>query len=778
MANTPAWSAPRSGLLGDTGAVNASAQVNQLLGTHASSEIYYGNMILQPDGTGGAISGRLLNAYDIDQPFTMSGTSIGRVAIPLMVSGTGSDMIVSLCSDSGGAPGSVITQTRVPATWINQLSAVTSASVVQSAVNGAFAAQIAPNYTGSPLATAQFNKFYMASVVTTNWPYPTSKNLGPGTGPTSCYYGDYFIQMGGYVSSTFLDNVFTIGFDTTGHILSTVPQPSLPQATDGTAGCVVSVDASGNATVVFAGGATASGTLTNAVYTASFDPTTGNIGAWSTQQNLPGTNQYFGMAAYNGYVYTVGGANGTINNTTVLYAQVQNGQITTWTATTPLPVGQGFNYVAACAGYLFVFGGSILSNINTCYYAAINADGTLGGWRIGPTLPVSPALFNGNPAIVAGTYGIIGNGSGTLFTLGVTANGPDLAWQEQNFSIGGNFFAGVNVQPGVWRYYGLYASFYSTMLVSLYATISVPLPASGLTNGATYHVLIQSPSKDLNNGLALAFDQGTVFPGNPKYSYRVKGSPTWTSSVGGSIPLAVYDNSNNSTSSSGAIGNNHVLHTWEDNGARISTLVHSTTPDSRLLGVLDATSQPGPVLNSNPTFTAGTAPWGGNNGTLAQSSAFTHGNLPFSARFTPNGTSSQGYIESELISIALQQQYTAACWFYSPTGYSNCEILINWYNASGSSGGFISSTTGATTSVAAGTWTALTVTGYPPTTAVYGTVGVYERGTPPASAVFYASAVTLQNTQGPQVSSVAQIDYSGGFNSGNSWPPTGVTVLA
>lgn len=774
MTATPAWSAARSGLLGDTGAVDASAQVDQFLGAHPANEIYYGNMILQPNGTGGIlIGGRPLNAWDVEQPFTMVGTSIGRVAIPMMPIGTGSDLVVSLCNDSAGAPGTVITQTRIPANWITSLSAVTAAAMSGNS-------QVAPTYTNSPLATPQFNKVFMAPVANQAWPYPTSGTLGPSTLPTSCSYNGYYIQMGGSSGTTYLDNVFTIRFDTAGNLFNAVPQPALPQAIDGSAGCVVSVDSSGNATVVHAGGQINSGgTLTNAVYTAAFDPSTGNLGAWSAQQSLPGTNQLFGMAAYNGYVYTIGGFNGTISNTTVLYAQVANGQINTWNTATPLPIGQGSNYVGASNGFLYVFGGFISSNLNTCYYAAINADGSLGAWQKGPTMPVTSQLSNGNPAIQLDGYGVVGNGNNCLFSLAATANGPDLAWQEQNFTVGGIFFASLNVEPGVWRYYGLGYTTYSTMFMALYPTISVPLPATGLTNGATYHILMQSPSSDLNNYLVLAADFST-FPGNPLNHYRQKGSPTWAASAtGSSTALAIYDNSNNSSTASGSVGNNQVLHTWGDSGARISTLVRTTSPDQRLIGVLDATMQPGPVLNPNFDFNLGTNYWANNNGTLVTSSTFTHGNLPFSGKFTPTGGIGQAYIESnQLVTVMLQQPYTANCWFYSPTGWSDCEIIINWYNASGFGGGFISSATGTSTNVAANTWTQLTVNGTPPTNAVYATVGVYERSTPPNTAIFYASAVTLQNAIGPQVSTVAQINYPGGYNSGLSWPPTGVTVLA
>src|SRR5581483_12012970 len=97
MATVPPWSAARSGLLGDTGAVDASAQINQFLSTHPMTVLYAGNSILMPNGSGGTAWQYHLDSYDLDQPFTMSGTSIGRVVVPLLAVGTGADLVVSLC---------------------------------------------------------------------------------------------------------------------------------------------------------------------------------------------------------------------------------------------------------------------------------------------------------------------------------------------------------------------------------------------------------------------------------------------------------------------------------------------------------------------------------------------------------------------------------------------------------------------------------------------------------------------------------------------------------
>lgn len=766
---TPNWSAARSGLLGDTGAVDASAQLNQLLGAHGITVVYQGNQILTPFGSGGLNGRHPMYTADYSQPFVMSGTTIGRVGVPVTATGNGSDLIVSLYTDSGGVPGTLITRTRVPATWINELAAVTTLETTTFAIE-------TMEYTGNPLALAQYNPFHLNIMIIANpWSYPTSGSGGPSTGPCSCYFGNYFIQMGGSSGATYFSNVYTIQFDDAGVLSQAVPQQSLPIATDGTSSAVVVVDpTTGDSTVVLAGGSTSAGVLTSAVYTAAFDGASGTTSAWTTQTSLPGTNQYSSMATYNGYVYVMGGANGTYPTNGVYYAQVQNGQINSWTAGPSLPsfftggLSTGFAYSAASNGFLFVFGGFNGVSLNTCAYAPINANGSLGAWIQGPNLPVVSAVFNGNPAIVANKYGIMANGNAQLFSLSVTVNGPDTAWRLSDFQLGGNYFAAVEISDGTFQYYGLYtAGGYTTGPVSLTPYVSVPLPTTGLTNGATYHVVMQQPSvSDQNNYLRLADD--VEFSGHPTLLFRANGSGTWTPEATDTfVPISIYDGS--------TVG--PAWHLLEDNGARISTIVHSTTPDGRVLGYLDAVVQPGPVLNANWQFTTGIPPWGVANGTIAQSNAFTHGNLPFSSRYTPTGGFTQAYTECEQMLVMQGHTYVGSAWVYSPTGYGSVSVILNWYT---SGMAYISSSFGTVTSVAAGTWTFLTATGSPPASpfATFGTMGVYETGTPPNTAVLYVSAATYQDASGPMLSSVNMVDYADTWPTAVPWAPSGVTRLA
>lgn len=760
---TPAWSGVRSGLLGDTGAVNASAQVNQLLGAHAISAIYQGNSVLTPQGSGGTAWQYQLSTQDIAQPFTMSGMAIGRVVVPLLPVGNGADLIVSLYTNNAGVPGTLVNQVRVPASWINQLAAV-------SGVAGPSSSAPITQYTNSPLATAVSNSFHMGPTTLTNWAYPT---VFPGfsiLNGAQNYYGSYFFVVGSQNGSTYLNNVYTIAYDTLGNLASAIPQPSFPVASGGSNALGISVDpASGNLTFVVAGGSTAPGVEIASVYSASFNAQTGALSAWGTQASLPQALRDGTFAAWNGYVYVYGGINAglTADLSTVYYAHVQNGQIASWNTANPYPLALDSAFMTAINGFLVVFGGENFAGTQTTavYYAPINADGSIGAWQAGPSLPVADAAFQvGTPAF--GSYGVMAIGNGQAYMLGFTASGPDTSWQTFTQPQGGDQLAEIAVQPGTWQHYGLYATYYSAFQVSLTPRISVPLPTTGLTNGATYHIVLSQPGGDLNDYLR-THDDLNVFPGNPTMLTRAKGSSTWTAgTTGHAVPIQVYDQT--------VIGK--VWHFWEDSGARISTLAWGTTPNQPLLGIMEATAQPGPVLNQWPTFVQGIGPWHPTGGTFIQSSAQTHGNLPFSALLTPSGSASLSYAESDLVPVLQGHGYVLTAQYYSPTGYSNVAVSVNWFDVNRN---FISSTSGGATSIPAATWTQFqtTVTNNV-ANAVYLDMVCIEGGTPPATALLYVSAATVQDASGPQVSSVLKYNYAATWPSPGSNTGAGTTLLA
>ncbi len=767
---TPVWSAARAGLSGDTGAVDASAQLNQLLGTHADTVIRRGAAVVTPNGLGGTDWAYHLDSYDLAQPFTMSGTTIGRVVLPALPVGTGGDLIVSLYTNSAGVPGTLLQSTRVPASWLTAQSALTG-------VGAASNVDLVLQDTGNPLATAPNYTFHIGTwAANTTWGFPnvTATTSLVVAGGTATLPGGYVVTAGGLdAGSTVIANVFTYQFLGGTSVALAIAQPSLPQQLD-----FAAVTSTTN-TVICLGGVDHTANETAVVYTASWDGA-GTIGAWSQQASLPQPvgGSWFNAATWNDTtVYLVGGSNtgSTVTLNTVYWANIQNGQITVWHTGPSYPYPVGSASVAVIGNMLVVADDEspALSTTNgASNYAPINPDGSLGAWTSGPYSPIG--IATGVVNVGSGIFAVGGSTTvqtSDLQSLSFDASGPG-TWFRSTYNgtlpnILQSFPAAFATDTDQWQvfYFGPTGGYLTAQLTRT-PMLSVPLPVTGLSNAATYHVVLSQPNSDLNDYVRLAGDIN-VFPGNPTVLTRTKGSATWVAGTSGhAVPMTVYDGS--------ATG--PVMHLWEDSGARVVTVVNSTTPNQNVIGVLEATAQPGPVLNMNPSFTSGVLPWVAHGSAVVQSNAFTHGNLPLSAKMTPSGVASLSYIESDQVPVQAGHSYLASAWVYSPTGYALTSLSINWYDT----GVYNTTTSTGTVSVAAGVWTQLQFTSAVPAglSSPTATLAPTESGTPTASAILYVSAATIQDASGPMVSNVNQVTYSGVWPSTTAWPPTGVTQLA
>lgn len=781
-SSTPQWAAQHAGVLGQADAIAGAASVNQLLGTHPGNQIYQGSQILTPSGTGGAVSGLPLNVYDKAQPFTMSGTSIGRVQVPFFAVGQGADLIVSLCNNNSGVPGTVITRTRIPASWFLWLAkyAAISASPLLLAA------------TGSPIATAASNTLTMGGVVAFPWSSATPSGGGTGTvGPAVVSDGiGTIVLLGGLNgANNYVTDVATITYAGAQQLDAPVPQPAMPAGLGSYAAVGITVDPSSGAEyVIAAGGQTGnSGSYTTvaSVYAATLDPNTSAISSWSTQTSLPVALQTATGATSGNTFYVVGGvtASNTIVNT-VYWAAVTNGQLQTWNTGPTLPVPLYSAHVLACNGFLFVIGGytavGLTAPTAAVWYAPINSDGSLGAWLPGPAMPFAntrgpSAAFDA----VAGTDGLVLRGYDTqgFFSLPVLPTGPGTAWQRESFT-GYSPAALIGNGPGqYWWFEGITSgsTTYTSAGFIQCPYLSVPLPATGLTNGATYHIMFQQPAgaADLNNYLSNVFDS-SPFPGNPLQMTRPRGSTGAWTTANSAIPFTVYDNSNASPAANGATGNTVVLHTWEDSGARIGTLVRTTTPDQRLIGLLEATASP-TALNSNSGFQSAVSPWTGVNATIAQSSAQSYEG-GHSLLLTPNGGSSSAYAASEFILCTPGVSYTVTGWCMSPGGYANTFANLDYYNSSFT----LQAASSSNFNAPAGVWTPFTTTFAAPTAACVNVqIHVGEQSTPGAGNLIYFDQVMIFETfGGPQASTVAEVEYAGTWPGAGSWPPTGVAQLA
>lgn len=584
--NTPNWQAARNGLTGDPNAVDKAAQINQFLGTHANTTVYAGSAVVAPNyGTPGSYHYGIFPNYhmdtsDYDQPFTMSGASIGRVSIPLVPVGSGADLQVSLCADNAGAPGTVLNTVRIPAQWITSVAGI-AALPAQSTYT-----PTEPEGDGA-LRLPQFNTMRLGTQGSVPWSSPAFVITPSGlyqAGATYDPVGGYLIEVGGYQSATAgSPSVYTTRWGGGSALEPAVPQGALPYGVVSPGVAVVDGD-----TVVTLGGFVANVESTNVV-SASWDPGTGNIGAWSNQAALPVGLAGSAVAVWGSTLYVLGGQAAGVAVAPVYYATVQNGQITGWNTGPALPVAVANASAAVVGDMLYVVGG--LENDGTTtpavYYAVIYADGSLSSWQPGPSLPTAISNYNGSIGI--SSAGIVAQGQtsgGTEFptqTLAIGPTGPG-QWQEQNLlEVGVNGICSMfPLGAGQWQFFAFYTPNYGYATVYQVPYISVPLPTSGLTNGATYHILMQQQGGDLNNYL-LTWLEDQALPGAPTAQHRTRGGGNWTSyNPGYAIPLSVYDQT----------PGGQPWHSWDDSGARISTLVYATTPDMRMLGGLESVLAP------------------------------------------------------------------------------------------------------------------------------------------------------------------------------------------
>ena len=765
----PTWKAAENGFPANREAINNSTQLNQLLSAHGITVVYPGNAILTGNPTGNGQHLNLTSAppnyRDRSQPFVMpaSKTAIGRVTFPVQYTGNGSDLQVTLCPDASGSPNltAPIVSTVVPASWITNLT-----------TTGSLTTDV------PPLVTSQFNAISLQNDYSFAWSQPA---IGPGGAAqyaTPTVSDSWMILSGGYTGSAAATTVATIQSLGGGFIGNPMLQPSLPQAVYYHMMCAT------ENIVMVAGGTNGTAFYSN-VWTANWSSDTGVIGAWTAQASLPNNIIQGCAASWGNYVYVTGG-NADLTPasayTNVYYANASNGQIQSWTSTTPMPVGLQVHFAAAINGWLVVCGGQNSSGTtqNGTYYAKINSDGSLGMWHTGPTMPVGVyALgaqwsfsFTEDAMIV--WSGLVSSGTYTsqMQTLPVMTTGVGNWWSQQTSQASdatGAFqiAAFPHGEPGNWQLNVIETNKYMAADSTVIPMVSVPLPATGLTPGNTYHVVVHQLNEDLNN-----YTQLSVGPSVNLSPYVLRARYTngaWSAEADGwSFPITIYDNTP---------GGDAPLHTWQDGTGTATNLPNVSMASAtyvydwygRLLGYCDATLQPRDPLNKN-TLTGGTTTnWTPTGGTISSTTAQLHGGYSNSGLLTPDGVSTLAYASSELIQIQPGKPYTASAWFYAASSITNNVTLsVNWFDANQA---YIS-TSSNTQSLSAATWTMFLNTYTPPSTAAYATLVPTLGGTPAAGNPLYISWIQLVKADPDVLSSVAEVTYGT-----NLWPPTGITQL-
>jgi hypothetical protein len=768
---TPAWQAPANGLPRDLDSTNTTTGINQLLGAHGIIPVYKGAQTLTPTGGQSFTWTNYGNTTDLSQPFTMSGTAVGRVTVPLQPNGNGADVLVSLYADNGsGSPNiaaGAIASTLLPAQYLAQVCAAQGLA------------------SGGPLASAGGNTLYATGGVTTApWAPPAGDSAGVAVDSTFTVSGDYAIYVGGY-NFTFSNEVATVATAQWlggSSISPPIAQPPLPLAVS------YSTATTTPTALVVMGGSLSASVVAN-VWVASWNPNTGVIGSWSAGANLPQALDRAVSASWGNTVYCIGGQNfaSTTVYSTVYTATLNNGQLGSWSTSQPLPTPLADSNAAVIGNWLIVAGGytnpATPVGLNVCYYAKINPDGSLGPWQTGPNLhtPVYSFAPGWNSFATDSQMVLIsGDENGSSWSndaqvLSVTSEGVadrwvTFAWPNQHDQT----IAAFGNSDGTWAVLSPIVALSQVVAATFAAVplVSVPLPATGLTNGATYHVVLrQFAPSSASDFTSFGTVDGSPLPATALTSSRYA-SGAWTSvGTGRGIPLSVFDQTPGGT----------LLHTWEDassidfagTASHWSSLLFNS--QQMLYGALEMTQQPNQALNANPTFTSGVSPWTATNGALTQSAAQTHGGFAFSGLLTPTGGFALAYAASELFPV-VQTPYGSAQWvlptgwFYTPTTWANFSLSVNWFDSSKA----YLSTSSATRSLTGATWTQVTNFFQVPAAAAYVSIAPTLSGSPANTQLLYLSNVfqlLTPETVG-SFTSAAQVTYGTA-----PWPPTGVTQL-
>ncbi len=367
------------------------------------------------------------------------------------------------------------------------LSSVYSAPIDPAGVIGSWAATTSLPTATAYATSAVYNGYVYeiggqttAAVATVEYAaISTNGTLGSWTATTSLpaatdysasvVYDGYLYEVGGYTTaaSAVVDYA---PINTNGTLGAWTATTSLPTATYG-----LTAEAY-DGYLYEIGGSTKPHATVIDVTTVEYAPisSNGTLGAWTATTSLPTTTTIATSAVYNGYIYEIGGYNGSSRVTTVEYAAIStNGTLGSWTATTSLPAATDYSTSEIFNGYLYEIGGYTTADTNTVDYALLNLNGALGSWNTTTVLPTATSvltsvIYDGflyeiggytSANVVTVEYSYIDNGgSGAFGTLSTTTALPtateyatSIAYNGYIYEIGGETSSGavttVNFAP-------------------------------------------------------------------------------------------------------------------------------------------------------------------------------------------------------------------------------------------------------------------------------------------------------------------------------------------
>jgi hypothetical protein len=164
----------------------------------------------------------------------------------------------------------------------------------------------------------------------------------------------------------------------------------------------------------------------------------GSLGLWQTTSPLNEKRSRFALTSVDGYLYAIGGHNGSTYMNSVEYAQIQaDGSLGPWQMTSSLITPRYGLDAVAVGGYIYALTGYNLSlgYISNTEYAAVQSDGTLGTWQVTSSLNIPRGL----PAAVT-------NGDSIYVFGGTTGAGHDAVAQSEVVAVNSDHTLGA------WQY--------------------------------------------------------------------------------------------------------------------------------------------------------------------------------------------------------------------------------------------------------------------------------------------------------------------------------------
>jgi len=208
------------------------------------------------------------------------------------------------------------------------------------------------------------------------------------------------------------------------------------------------------------------------------NPGNGACSTWCTNSayNLPAARTNFSLAAYDGFLYVIGGLNGTTQQSTVYIAKIgANGEPQLWHPTDPNKANWVYWYqdtgltsarsdlsAVAYNNRMYLMGGrSSTGPINTVEVANVNPTGTLGTWSSSNALPVnayggSGQVYNDRLYFLGGDSTVGGAPLNSVYYTKINSDGTLNSWNATSSFTNGRI-SGGGTFSAIWGAY-LYIS--------------------------------------------------------------------------------------------------------------------------------------------------------------------------------------------------------------------------------------------------------------------------------------------------------------------------------